>query len=163
MSERVVVTGLGVLSPNGNGVRDFELALRKGRSGIRTNEAMVEHGFACQVAGVPQGIDAIAESYFDDELLLAMNAGHRLAAIAAIRAHRKISRGLPQDLAISLERALEKTTGPLRLEVIAALGEAGRSEALPLLQGLLLAASDPAEAQALRQAIASLERRTAPR
>ena len=29
MSERVVVTGLGVIAPNGNGLRDFELALRK--------------------------------------------------------------------------------------------------------------------------------------
>ena len=52
MSDRVVVTGLGVLAPNGNGVRDFELALRKGHSGIRKHEAMVEHGFGSQVAGV---------------------------------------------------------------------------------------------------------------
>ena len=73
MSRRVVVTGLGVLAPNGNGVRDFELALRKGLSGIRVHEKMVEFGFGSHVAGVPQGIDELAESYFSDDLLLAMN------------------------------------------------------------------------------------------
>ena len=37
MMRRVVVTGMGVVAPNANGVHDFELALRKGRSGLRTN------------------------------------------------------------------------------------------------------------------------------
>ena len=38
MSNRVVVTGLGVLAANGNGIHAFELALRKGHSGIRQND-----------------------------------------------------------------------------------------------------------------------------
>ena len=86
MSQRVVVTGLGVVSPNGNGVHDFELALRKGQSGLRQHEAMVEAGFGCQVAGVPQGVDEIAESLFDSDLLLAMNSSHRFASVAALEA-----------------------------------------------------------------------------
>ena len=86
MTERVVVTGLGVVAPNGNGVRDFALALRKGQSGIRANEQMIEAKFASQVAGVPQGVDAIAESYFSEDLLLAMNMSHRYCAIAAVDA-----------------------------------------------------------------------------
>jgi len=86
MSRRVVVTGVGVLAPNGNGVRDFELALRKGLSGIRLDEKMVEFGFGSHVAGVPQGIDELAESYFSQDLLLAMNSGHRCAAIAGVDA-----------------------------------------------------------------------------
>ena len=77
MSRRVVVTGIGVVAPNGNGVRDFELALRKGLSGIRVHEKMVEFGFGSHGAGVPQGIDELAESYFSDDLLLVMNSGHR--------------------------------------------------------------------------------------
>ena len=40
MTRRVVVTGLGVVAPNGNGTADFELALRKGQSGLRYNEQM---------------------------------------------------------------------------------------------------------------------------
>jgi 3-oxoacyl-(acyl-carrier-protein) synthase len=82
----VVVTGLGVIAPNGNGTRDFEMALRKGRSGIRRNEKMVEHGFACQVAGVPQGVDELAEATFDEDELLAMNLGHRYCSLAAVEA-----------------------------------------------------------------------------
>ena len=41
MTQRVVVTGLGVLAANGNNVHDFELSLRKGQSGIAVNEQMV--------------------------------------------------------------------------------------------------------------------------
>ena len=92
---RVVVTGLGVVAPNGNGVRDFELALRKGQSGIRPNEAMAEYGFASQVAGVPQGVDEIAESYFDEELLRAMNLSHRYASIASIDAWKDAGLEVP--------------------------------------------------------------------
>jgi len=77
---------MGVLAPNANGVRDFELALRKGISGIRAHEKMIECGFGSQVAGVPQGVDELAESYFSDDLLLAMNSGHRCAAIAGVDA-----------------------------------------------------------------------------
>jgi len=86
MTQRVVVTGLGVLAANGNKVRDFELALRKGQSGITRNEKMVECGFGSQVAGVPHGIDEIAASYFDEDELLAMNSSHRVASIAAVDA-----------------------------------------------------------------------------
>ena len=86
MRRRVVVTGLGVIAPNANNARDFELALRKGRSGIRANESMAEAGFACRVAGVPQGVDAIATSYFDEDLLIAMNSSHRYISVAAVDA-----------------------------------------------------------------------------
>jgi len=81
-----VVTGLGVVSPNGNGLQDFELALRKGRSGLRVQQSMVEAGFACHVAGVPQGIDELAEAMFDSDELLAMNSGQRHASVAAVDA-----------------------------------------------------------------------------
>ena len=53
MTGRVVVTGMGVVAPNANDLRGFELAIRKGVSGLRRNESMVEAGFGCRVAGVP--------------------------------------------------------------------------------------------------------------
>ena len=83
---RVVVTGMGVVAPNGVGLEDFDAALRAGRSGIRHVPKLAELGFACTVAGVPQGTDPIAESYFDSDLLLAMNSNHRYGSIAAIDA-----------------------------------------------------------------------------
>ena len=83
---RVVVTGMGVVAPNGVGLDDFDAALRSGRSGLRHVPMLAELGFGCTVAGVPQGTDAIAESYFDPDLLLAMNSNHRFGSIAAVDA-----------------------------------------------------------------------------
>jgi 3-oxoacyl-(acyl-carrier-protein) synthase len=88
MRKRVVITGMGVVAPNANNVHDFELALRKGTSGIRASEAMAEAGFASRVSGEPQGIDEIAASHFDEELLRSMNMSHRYGSIAAIEAWR---------------------------------------------------------------------------
>ena len=50
MNHRVVVTGLGVVTPNANTVADSELALRKGRSGIRRISELDELGFTCSVS-----------------------------------------------------------------------------------------------------------------
>jgi 3-oxoacyl-(acyl-carrier-protein) synthase len=86
MTRRVVITGLGVIAPNGNGVRDFELALRKGRSGIRYVEKMEEAKFACRVGGVPQGVDELAHASFEEDELLAMNESHRYASLASLEA-----------------------------------------------------------------------------
>jgi len=83
---RVVVTGMGVVAPNGIGLPDFDAALRAGRSGIRHVPRLAELGFGCTVAGVPEGADAVAEATFPAELLMAMNANHRYGAIAAVDA-----------------------------------------------------------------------------
>lgn len=83
---RVVVTGIGVVAPNANGKDAFARALREGRSGLAYQAAMEEHGFACRVAGVPQGVDTLAEATFDPDELLAMNMSHRYASLAAVEA-----------------------------------------------------------------------------
>ena len=83
---RVVVTGMGVVAPNGVGLAAFDAALRAGTSGLRHVPKLAELGFGCTVAGVPQGTDAIAEAYFPADLLLAMNGNHRYGAIAAVDA-----------------------------------------------------------------------------
>ena len=48
---RVVVTGLGVVSPIGNSAEEVDAALRAGRSGIEASEEMSEYGFRSRVAG----------------------------------------------------------------------------------------------------------------
>jgi 3-oxoacyl-[acyl-carrier-protein] synthase-1 len=48
---RVVVTGLGIVSPIGNNSQEVLAALKAGKSGIGFNEKMAEHGFRSQVAG----------------------------------------------------------------------------------------------------------------
>jgi len=86
VSRRVVVTGLGVVAPNAVGVEEYAAALREGRSGLRHIPVMEELKFACTVAGVPQGVDEIAERYFAEDELLAMNSNHRYGGVAAIDA-----------------------------------------------------------------------------
>ncbi|MFC2969289.1 beta-ketoacyl-ACP synthase I [Acidimangrovimonas pyrenivorans] len=51
---RVVVTGIGIVSPIGNNAAEVEASLRAGRSGIIFAEDYAEHGFRSQVKGQPQ-------------------------------------------------------------------------------------------------------------
>lgn len=59
MSKRVVITGLGVVSPNGVGLENFERAIRNGVSGIKHLPELEALNFACQIGGIPDlsGID----------------------------------------------------------------------------------------------------------
>lgn len=86
MNRRVVITGLGVVAPNGIGLEAFESALRSGVSGIRNIALLEELKFGCTVAGVPRGADAIATEMFDEDELRAMNSNHRFGCIAALEA-----------------------------------------------------------------------------
>ncbi len=80
------MTGMGVVSPNGTGLEAYEAALRAGTSGIRHHPLMEELKFGCTVAGVPQGVDELAEELFDEDELRAMNTNHRYGCIAALEA-----------------------------------------------------------------------------
>ncbi len=53
MSKRVVITGLGVVSPNGTGVSEFNRAIREGKSGLAFDERMSEYNFQCTVSAIP--------------------------------------------------------------------------------------------------------------
>jgi 3-oxoacyl-(acyl-carrier-protein) synthase len=86
VTRRVVVTGVGVVAPNGLGVSVFGQALREGRSGVRAVPRLSELRFGCQVAGVPEGVDELATTLFDADELLAMNSNHRFACLAAVEA-----------------------------------------------------------------------------
>ena len=86
MSRRVVVTGMGVVAPNGVGLEEYSQALRGGVSGIRHQPLLEELKFGCTVGGIPQGTDEIAEEYFEADELLAMNSSHRYGCIAAVDA-----------------------------------------------------------------------------
>ena len=50
---RVVVTGLGIISPIGNNAADVTQSLQEGKSGIRHMESFAQYNFRCQVGGKP--------------------------------------------------------------------------------------------------------------
>ena len=57
MSRRVVVTGVGLVSPVGIGTEETWKALREGRSGIARVQGFDPSAFACQIAGEVKGFD----------------------------------------------------------------------------------------------------------
>lgn len=62
--KRIVITGMGVVSPNGVGLDNFGEALKKGKSGVRRIQRMEELGFACQVGAEPILEENLLEQYF---------------------------------------------------------------------------------------------------
>jgi 3-oxoacyl-[acyl-carrier-protein] synthase-1 len=69
---RVVVTGLGVVSPIGNSAAEVSDSLRKGRSGIVFAPEYAEYGFRSQVQGKPQ---IVLEDHIDKRNLRFMGPG----------------------------------------------------------------------------------------
>lgn len=54
MKQRVVITGLGVVSPNGVGLDQFSEAIRQGKSGIEFIPQLRELEFSCQLGAIPE-------------------------------------------------------------------------------------------------------------
>ena len=65
-SKRIVITGMGVVAPNGIGLEAFGKALRQGQSGIRYLPQLADLNFGCNVGGVPPLTDEIRDSYFSE-------------------------------------------------------------------------------------------------
>ncbi len=53
MKNRVVITGLGVVAPNGVGLENFTKAIQTGISGIQFHQALKDKGFSCCIGGIP--------------------------------------------------------------------------------------------------------------
>ena len=69
---RVVITGIGIISPIGNSPAEVEASLRAGRSGIVFAEDYAEHGFRSRVKGQP---NIVLEDHIDKRDLRFMGDG----------------------------------------------------------------------------------------
>jgi 3-oxoacyl-[acyl-carrier-protein] synthase II len=58
MERRVVITGIGVVSPIGNDLETFWKNLTEGRSGIRRITSLQTEGYDCKIGGEVIGLDA---------------------------------------------------------------------------------------------------------
>ncbi|TPN88849.1 beta-ketoacyl-[acyl-carrier-protein] synthase family protein [Aquimarina algicola] len=86
-NRRVVITGLGVVSPNGTNISDFRNAIQKGSSGIRYIEELNNLNFSCQIAGKPIYESSYLNNYFNKLQLRGLNAsGMEYGVIAGIDA-----------------------------------------------------------------------------
>lgn len=64
MDKRVVITGLGVVSPNGTGLDQFRYAITNGLSGIKHHLELERLLFSCQIAGTPVIEEELIRQYF---------------------------------------------------------------------------------------------------
>jgi len=91
---RVVITGLGVVAPNGIGRKAFGNSLRESKSGLSFRPEMAELKFGCQVAGVPPLTEALKKEWFSElELRYLQSTSIMYGAIAGKQAW--LDAGLP--------------------------------------------------------------------
>ncbi|KFI28146.1 beta-ketoacyl-ACP synthase I [Paenirhodobacter enshiensis] len=82
---RVVVTGLGIVSPIGNTAEEVLSSLKAGRSGITANADMAERGFRSRIAGA---VDIDVTAHVEKRTLRFMGPGAAYAWIAMDQAIR---------------------------------------------------------------------------
>ncbi len=83
MNRRVVITGLGVVSPNGVGVKAFLHAIKNGISGIRFDQELADLQFSCQISGKPMISEDMKLHYLTELELRNFNATGILYGVMA--------------------------------------------------------------------------------
>jgi len=83
MKKRVVITGLGVVSPNGVGVPEFTEAIKSGKSGIRFFPELRDLTFSCQLGGMPIISEEKKREYLSELQLRNFNSSGILYGIIA--------------------------------------------------------------------------------
>jgi len=83
MSRRVVITGLGVVAPNGVGLDAFTYAIKNGISGIRKDPDLERLQFSCQISGKPEISEELSLHYFTELELRNFNSTGILYGVIA--------------------------------------------------------------------------------
>ncbi|HOE38271.1 MAG TPA: beta-ketoacyl-[acyl-carrier-protein] synthase family protein [Bacteroidales bacterium] len=86
MNKRVVITGLGVISPIGNDIESFTLSMRKGISGIKYIKELADYNFASQIGGVPDINNSEYEKIFEKFELNEADLTVKYSVLAALQA-----------------------------------------------------------------------------
>ena len=74
MKNRVVITGLGVVAPNGVGVPAFTNAIKAGTSGITFHQSLKDKGFSCCIGGIPTVSEEKKATYLSSLQLRGFNS-----------------------------------------------------------------------------------------
>ena len=80
---RVVITGLGIVAPNGITLEDFLESLKLGRSGIKFDQQLADLKFSCQVSGTPEISEEKKREYFNELELKNFNSTGILYGVIA--------------------------------------------------------------------------------
>ncbi|MBP4142666.1 beta-ketoacyl-[acyl-carrier-protein] synthase family protein [Flavobacterium sp. P4023] len=96
MNKRVVITGLGIVAPNGVGLEAFTHAIKNGISGIKHDPELERLQFSCQISGKPEISNELSLRYFSElELRNFNSSGILYGVIAGIDAWKDA--GLPVE------------------------------------------------------------------
>ena len=63
MKNRVVITGMGVVAPNGVGLDNFLKAIQQGKSGITFHQKLQDLKFSCCIGGIPPVSEEMKNNY----------------------------------------------------------------------------------------------------
>lgn len=74
MKKRVVITGLGVVAPNGVGLSAFTNAIKTGKSGITFHQNLKDKGFSCCIGGIPTVSEEKKQTYLSPLQLRGFNS-----------------------------------------------------------------------------------------
>lgn len=117
MKQRVVITGLGVVAPNGVGIPDFTKALKNGTSGITFHQELKDLNFSCQIGGIPQVSDELKSKYFTDLQLRGFNSsGILYGCIAGIDAWKDAGFNVDNESPLDYDTGLIFGTGTSGIE-----------------------------------------------
>jgi 3-oxoacyl-(acyl-carrier-protein) synthase len=83
MQNRVVITGMGVVAPNGVGLAAFENAIQNGISGIKFDQQLADLDFSCQLSGKPELSEEFIAKYFSPLQLRNFNSTGILYGVIA--------------------------------------------------------------------------------
>ncbi|WP_296311424.1 beta-ketoacyl-[acyl-carrier-protein] synthase family protein [Winogradskyella sp. UBA3174] len=117
MKKRVVITGLGVVAPNGVGVTEFTKALKEGKSGITFHQELKDLNFSCQIGGIPNISDELKSQYFTDLQLRGFNSsGILYGCIAGIDAWKDAGFDMNAESELDYDTGLIFGTGTSGVE-----------------------------------------------
>ncbi|WP_299064347.1 beta-ketoacyl-[acyl-carrier-protein] synthase family protein [uncultured Polaribacter sp.] len=83
VKKRVVITGLGVVAPNGVGLQEFTNAIKTGKSGITFHQNLKDKGFSCCIGGIPSVSEEKISEYLSPLQLRGFNSTSILYGVMA--------------------------------------------------------------------------------
>ncbi len=83
VKNRVVITGLGVVAPNGVGLQEFTNAIKTGKSGITFHQNLKDKGFSCCIGGIPSVSEEKISEYLSPLQLRGFNSTSILYGVMA--------------------------------------------------------------------------------
>ena len=117
MKNRVVITGLGVVAPNGIGVSAFTNAIKTGTSGVAFHQHLKDKGFSCCIGGIPKISEEKKAKYLTPLQLRGFNSTSILyGCIAGIDAWKDAGFSIDESSSLDYNTGLIFGTGTSGIE-----------------------------------------------